>query len=149
MWWELTENPRIVLAYRDRPPDLVGIEIHSVTLQRDGPTLGLVAALPRFSDRPSPRWPAGANATQAELRFSGLRTVSLAGWGTSNIGDLSVAPGAGRGVRFRFDSPGARLEGVADWFDVTRVTGYVKGAAEASYTFDHLTKSNDSAADPT
>jgi hypothetical protein len=40
------------------------------------------------------------------------------------------------------------LEGVADWFDVTRVTGYVKDAAEAPYTFDHITKRNDSGADP-
>lgn len=128
MWWELAQNPRVVLAYYSRPPQLLGVEVHSVRLHRDGPTLELLAELPRFPDRPSPRWPVGANAAQAGLRFFALREVLLSGWGTTNVGDLLIED-VGGAVRFRFESPTARLSGVAESFDVTSVSGYIDGGA--------------------
>jgi hypothetical protein len=125
MWWQLAQNPRVVLAYYSTPPPLVGVEVHSVRLHRDGPTLELQVELPRFPDRPSPRWPVGANAALAILRFFDLREVSLAGWGTTNVGDLLIADGGGV-VGFRFECPTAKLVGVAGFFDVASISGYIR-----------------------
>jgi Immunity protein 50 len=128
MWWSLAQNPRMILAYYSRPPELLGIEVHSVRLHRDGPTVELVADMPKFSDQPSPRWPVGANTVQAGFRFFDVQEISLFGWGTSNIGDL-VMEEASNGVRFQFESPTARLVGVAGLFDVTSLSGYIKEIA--------------------
>jgi Immunity protein 50 len=124
VWWELALNPRVVLAYYNSPPELRGVEVHSVRLLRDGPTLELVAELPCFPDRPSPRWPAGANMAQAGMQFFDLREVSLAGWGTSNTGDLRIEGSEGA-IRFRFECPTSQLAGVAGFFDVTGISGYI------------------------
>ena len=131
MWWNLAQNPRVVLAYYSQPPRLCGVDVHSVLLQRDGPTLELLIEMPCFPDKPSPRWPAGANTAQAGLRFFDLREVSLAGWGTTNTGDLLVERKDGA-VRFQFDCLTARLTGVAGYFDLTGITAYIRGTPNLS-----------------
>lgn len=130
MWWDLALNPRVVLAYYSQPPQLLGIEIHSVRLHRDGPTLELQTEIPCFPDKPSPRWPAAANAVQAGLRFFDLKQVTIEGWETTNLGDL-ILEAEGRAVRFRFECPTARIAGLAGFFDVTGILGYCKEATDA------------------
>lgn len=125
MWWTLTLNPQVMLAYFTDPPELEGIEIHSIRLHRDCALLELVIELPRFPDKPSRKWPPQANTAQAVLRFSFLREITISGWDANNIGSLSVAAEPQGGVRFRFSSPTSQLEGVADFFEVTDITGYV------------------------
>jgi hypothetical protein len=129
VWWELALNPQVVTAYYSSPPDLRGAEVHSVRFCRDGPTVELLAELPRFPDRPSPRWPTGANTAQAGLRFFDLREIALVGWGTSNVGELHIVRDGGI-IRFEFECPTARLAGISEFFDVTGVSGYIKGNAE-------------------
>lgn len=124
-WWGLALSPRTVLAYYTDPPPLDQVEVHWVRLHRDAAVLELLVELPRFPDKPSPRWSNGSNTAQAELRFVDVREVALSGWGTTNVGRLSLTPEAG-GVRFGFDGPTVRLRGLAGWFDVTRVSGYIK-----------------------
>lgn len=121
----MARNPRAVLAYYSTPPHLLGVEVHSARLHRDGPTLELQIEIPCFPDRPSPRWPMGANAVQAVLRFVDVREVALSGWGTTNVGDLVIAE-VGGVVEFRFECPTAKLVGVAGFFDVTSVSGYIR-----------------------
>ncbi len=131
MWWELAHNPRVVLAYYTHPPQLIGVEIHSVMLHRDGPTLELVVELPRFPDRPSPRWTVGANMAFARLRFcSSLKQVVLSGWSTTNVGDLLIEKW-GDGVRFRFDSGTAQLSAMAMFFDVTGISACIDENSES------------------
>ena len=129
MWWEIAENPRLVLAYYSHPPKLRAVEVHSIRLNRDGPTLELLVEMPSFPDKPSPRWPTNANTAQAVLRFFDLREISLSGWGTTNVGELIIERIGGI-VQFRFDGATAQLSGVAGFFDVTSVTGYVTDNTE-------------------
>ena len=101
-WNDLALNPRVILGYYSIPADLESVEVHSIVLGRDGPTLEMVVKLPTFPDRPSPRWDRGANAVQARFRFFGeFRDLVIEGWGTSNVGRLAITPVAG-GVRFEF-----------------------------------------------
>ena len=125
MWWELAQNPRILLAYYTNPPELLGVEIHAVQLHRDGPTLKLIADLPVFPDRPSSRWPSGANTAQAELRFLDLREITLSCWSTTNVGNLIIEDLDGA-IRFQFESFTAQLSGIAGFFDVPSISAYVK-----------------------
>lgn len=124
MWWELALNPKVVLAYYTSPPELIGVEINSVYLHRDGPTLELLVDMPRFPDKPSKRWDTGANCVLAGLRFFDLREVSLAGWSTSNVGDLNIYASDGV-VRFQFECATARLSGSAGFFDVKDIKGLI------------------------
>jgi hypothetical protein len=55
--------------------------------------------------------------------------VSLAGWSTTNVGDLSIE-GRDGVIRFWFECSTAQLTGVAGFFDVTGVSGYIKGNIE-------------------
>jgi hypothetical protein len=127
MWWDLAINPKVILAYYSHPPLLHEVEVHSLQLNRDGPTLELLVEMPRFPDCPSSRWPVGANASQATLRFFDLRGISLSSWGTVNTGNLYIKNEGGM-VRFRFDCPTARLAGDASFFEIIGVTGYIKSS---------------------
>lgn len=127
-WNDLALNPRVILGYYSSPPVLDVVEVHSLSLHRDGPTLEMVVELPAFPDRPSPRWPASANAARAHLRFLGLREIRIEGWGVSNIGPLSISPGSG-GVRFEFRSGTAACVGVSDGFDVAEIRVYSRETA--------------------
>jgi hypothetical protein len=125
MWWNLAQNPRVILAYYSQPPQLRSVDVQSVLLHHDGPRLEIVIDMPCFPDKPSPRWPTGANTVQARFQFSDLREISLDGWGTTNSGDLLVVD-EDRAVRFQFDCPTARLNGLAGYFYITKITGYIK-----------------------
>ena len=127
-WNDLTLNPRVILGYYSAPPELDDVEVLSLSLRRDGPLLEMVVGLPSFPDRPSPRWEASANTVQATFRFFGLREVSITGWGTSNVGHLSISPVAG-GMRFEFRSGAASCVGASDFFDIEGVSAYTDGTA--------------------
>lgn len=126
-WWELTLNSRVVSAYYTDPPSLDAVEVHWIRLSNDAAVIELALELPILPDKPSPRWPKGWNAAQAVVRFIDVRCVTLSGWGTTIVGRLSLEQ-ASDGVRFEFDSPTVQLRGVAGWFDVIGISGYVKGA---------------------
>ena len=81
---------------------------------------------PLFPDRPSTRWPVGDNAVQVILQFFGLRAVALSDWGTTNVGDLRIETEDGV-ILFQFESPTARLSGVAEFFEVASISGYING----------------------
>ena len=125
MWWNLLNNPHVILAYYSQPPELSAVEVHSVRLHRDGPAISITLDMPVYPDKPSTRWPSGANVVQVEFRFFGLHDVRLTRWGTTNIGDFTIEK-VDTGVWFRFDGPNAQLDGVAQFLDIIGVSGYVK-----------------------
>jgi hypothetical protein len=55
-WNDLASDPRVILGSYSAPPALDAVEVHSLALHRDGPTLEMVTELPAFPDRPSRRW---------------------------------------------------------------------------------------------
>jgi hypothetical protein len=130
MWWTLAENPGAITSLYSQPPELTGVEVHAVRLHRDGAAVELVVEMPLFPDRPLPRWNREDNSVQATLRFDGSRDATLQGWGTSNVGELRIDRAADGRVRYRFESPAARIAGAADAFRVTGVEAYVDAAKQ-------------------
>lgn len=127
-WWQLALKPQVILAYYSEPPPLLQVEIHSIRLHRDGPTLEMLIDLPQFPDRPSPRWPLSANTAQAEFRFFDIQEISIVGWQTNVVGSLDLSAESNR-VRFRLSGCQTQLEGISGFFDISSVTGYIKANA--------------------
>lgn len=126
-WNDLSLNPRVVLAYYSEPPALESVEVHSVKLHRDGPTLEAMVELPDFPDKPSHRWHPSSNAARASLRFFGVQNLRVEGWQATNVGRWIIEPNSA-GVKFEFRGNGVVLAGTAITFDIPRIDAYTKGA---------------------
>jgi hypothetical protein len=122
-WTERTANPRALLAYFDEAPGLAGVEVQRLSLLRDGPSaeIAFVPATP--PDRPSKRWPAGADRCLVVLRVIGVSAVDVRRWGTGVVCDLAIEDDpAGVAVRLTGEAD-VRVAGAH--LDVVRVEGYV------------------------
>ncbi|MFI9252825.1 Imm50 family immunity protein [Streptomyces sp. NPDC053069] len=127
-WTSLLRNPEgIASLYEGVPPNLVGVHLHEVALQEDGPTLRLRLDLPRYPDRPPRKWTAqGFNTVQLELSLSGLETVTLEGFGTHIAADVSLGgEGDGKGILVNVISSGTRIRAVAATAFVSKLSAYV------------------------
>jgi len=120
-WNDLTSNPLVVLGYYSEPPSLDEVEVHSIAVHRDAATVMLTIEVPRFPDRPSPRWPLESNAVQLELRFIDVENLQLTGWSTNNIGRLVVSRHGAERIAFELRTDDVSLRGDAGAFDVVKV----------------------------
>ncbi|MGW8981485.1 Imm50 family immunity protein [Streptomyces parvus] len=123
-WTELLNNPEAINAtYHRDPPDLRGVRMHEVSLQVEVPTLKLRFDLPAYPDRPPRKWLTQKYDTvQVELSFSGLKSISLSGFGSEISADVFLA-GEG-GVNVRATSPGFRLQADATTAFVSKLSAY-------------------------
>lgn len=90
-WTAAVANPQALAAL----PEGVGalpIDLHEVTLHRDGPRVRLRFDLPVVLDPRPARWDADANRTQVRLACFGVRAFALTGFTTCMAGRLSVRP---------------------------------------------------------
>lgn len=90
-WTAAVANPQALA----RLPDGVGalpIDLHEVTLHRDGPRVRLRFDLPVVPDPLPARWDVDANRTQVQLACFGVRAFALTGFTTCMAGRLSVQP---------------------------------------------------------
>lgn len=122
-WNALTHNPRTLLGYYDAAPSLEQVALHRVTLLRDGPTAEIVFNASTFPQRPSPRWPQGANTCQITLRAIGVSSVALDAWSTNPVGELRIVSAQGA-LEVAFNGAG-RFRLVCLHLDVAHVSGYV------------------------
>lgn len=78
-WYDLAINPKVVEGYYSGRPELDRMNLRVVRLYDDGPVLHLSADLKLFPDKPSERWPAGANTSELDLALWGIRSLSIEG----------------------------------------------------------------------
>ena len=79
-WVEVLENPEAINSVFDGPPLLDEVDLVSVVLERDGPTVILAVALKRTPDKPSPKWQRmGANAVALKLQLLAVENLSIEG----------------------------------------------------------------------
>ena len=122
-WSDLIENPKALLSYFDRAPSLERITLHKLVLLRDGPTALLDFDVGEFPQRPSPRWPNGAQFCQISIQLVALSKCEVASWGTDVIGDLEIVRAAdGREITF---SGEAEFRFSCSCVYVDEVSGYV------------------------
>ena len=125
-WNKYTLNPRVLLGYFDSAPSLQHVQLHRVSLSRDGPVAEIVFDVGEFPQKPSPRWPAGANTCQITLHAIGLEEVELTQWGTGISGTIDVRRVEG-GVEISFTGEG-KFRFRCSQLAVSSVSGYIEGA---------------------
>lgn len=126
-WNEKTLNPKVILGYYDKAPSLRSVEIHRVSLLRDGPMAEIVFDVAEFPERPSPKWPLGANICQITIRPIGISKVEITRWGTGVVGDLEIKSAQGL-VEISFSGEG-NFRFLCSHIDITSVSGYITGRA--------------------
>ena len=126
-WNESTLNPKVLLGYYDAAPSLKGVQVHRVSLLRDGPTAEIVFDVDSFPERLSPKWPRGANTCQITIRAIGITEVNISRWGTGVLGDLEIGLENGI-VEIAFSGQG-KFRFLCSHLDVASVSGYISGRA--------------------
>jgi hypothetical protein len=126
-WNDLTLNPKVILGYYEAGPSLKKVDLHRVSLLRDGPTAEIVFEVDEFPQKPSPRWPSGANACQITLRAIGLCEVELRQWGTGVSGELEIKP-LPDGIKICFSGEGA-FRFKCSHVDVASISAYIRERA--------------------
>lgn len=119
-WPELLDDPRTVRAIFGDAPSLERVELVSITLDRDGPTvvLDLVLAASEYPLFPPHKWrEAGFNRATLCLKCVGVRSVEIRGLETTPILDLEIER-EGSSRRVRGATAEMSLDITADWLVV-------------------------------
>lgn len=122
-WNEKTLNPNVILGYFDKAPNLRGVEIRHVSLLSDGPMAEIVLDVGEFPERPSSKWPAGANTCQITIRAIGISEVEIDRWGSEVVGNLDIKSTQGK-TEILFAGEG-RFRLLCSHIDVVKVSGYL------------------------
>ena len=131
-WTSFLQNPRPLGALFDDPAGLERLALHEVTLDLNGNRVRIRADLPRFPDRPSPRWGAAANRAQVTLSLWGAHAVRVEGEartvdGTMD-GELTMRRIADDVLEFSFRGAELVMDGRCDLVTFDGVTAYIQGA---------------------
>jgi hypothetical protein len=126
MWYTLCANPQAIEQLYTIPPTLNTVELHELSMLRDGPQMQLRLELPTFPDRPPPKWPSKANVVQMTLDVWGVTELELAGWGTTNRGVLLLTQRENDMLRFTFTSATLRLSGQCIAMRISHFSPYMK-----------------------
>jgi len=131
-WTSLLHNPEGISAvYHGNPPDLSAVRVKEVVLHEDGPTLKVRLDLPEYPAQPPRKWlMQGFNTVQIEIAFSGLRSVSVHGFGTEVTADFSLS--GHDGISVRITSPETTVEAVATTAYISKLTAYANEAVDTS-----------------
>lgn len=90
MWSEFVENPQAINEFFIAPPRLEGVEIISVTIDRDGPTATIHLGLKGQPDRIPKHKRIEANAVSLVLQLLAVKDITVDGWGTENQANVDV-----------------------------------------------------------
>src|SRR5437016_2870185 len=94
-WLDLADNPEAVKSTFETAPSLKNVEVFSVLIDREGPTITVEIALNEAPSKPSPRWERiNANAVTLKLQMLGVESVTLEGWATDNKATIDIHPGS-------------------------------------------------------
>lgn len=120
-WLDLVDNATFVGRVFGGAPSLADVELHEVTLHRDGPVLTLRFDLSVFPSVRPRDWSEHDEVAQMTFSVSGVKSVRLEGWSTTVRGDLSVERLEDGDLRVRFEGPEARLDCTTTHVRVTRL----------------------------
>ncbi|MGW3112240.1 Imm50 family immunity protein [Streptomyces sp. SID4982] len=123
-WTSVIFNPQgVTSVYGGEVPPLSGVRVREIRLLEDGPALVLRFDLSTFPDRAPEKWVAqGFNTVQLEIMFSGLRSLSVEGFGVEVVADVVLS--GGDGVSVVVTSPVTQVRAVAQTAFLSRVSAY-------------------------
>ena len=91
-WAELLDHPRTIRAIFGVAPSLDQVELHSILLDRDGPsaTLDIELAEAEFPGDPPEKWREAGFNRAVGLKYGGIRELDIRGLETGPIFDLKI-----------------------------------------------------------
>lgn len=88
-WFTVADNPRAIETLYESVPALRGVELSGLEARAEG-RLSLVLRLPKYPDRPSPKWDPRCNAVSVHLAFYGVHRVEFRGATGFPILDVAI-----------------------------------------------------------
>jgi hypothetical protein len=123
-WLELTENPKAVTSLFDLPPALEDVEVMSIKLNRDGPTVELALDLREFPNSPPSRWKrSAANTVTLTLQLLGIGSIALNGWSATNNARVSIRRDDHR-IEVTAEGPTTQIRCLCDFIRISGVSAY-------------------------
>jgi len=123
-WLDLVENPQAISSIYNHAPSLEQLEIMSVKLDREGPTVELTLALREFPTPSPKRWPLEANAVTVHLQLMGVQSLEILGWSTTNTAAVELE---------RTDAGAIRVKAVGSTTKLVATCGFVRISQIAPY----------------
>jgi hypothetical protein len=127
-WIDAVSNPEgLREVFQGDPPLLAGVAVHTVSVDREGPTLRLRFDLPEYPANPPAKWQRSRfNTVQVELLFGAVRELSVNGVSTNVVADIEIQNGGG--VILEMNSPTMRVSARAASVTISRMSAYLDGS---------------------
>jgi hypothetical protein len=121
----LAENPEAVKSAFDVAPSLEDVEVISVHLDPDGPTVVVEVALNEQPSKLSFRWARNeVNAVNLKLELLGVESLSLDGWATENQVTVDIRHGSSTKIAVHITGPTTQVRCGCGWLRIGGLAGY-------------------------
>ncbi|MGC5054687.1 Imm50 family immunity protein [Micromonospora sp. DT48] len=129
-WLDLVTNPQgLREIFGAETPPLVGVGLHGVEIDREGPTLRLRLDLPTYPSNPPVKWRRnGYNVVQVELLLGGVSDISIRGVSVNMLVDVDIKSD-GR-LALKISSPTLNMIAMATSVTVSKIDAYLDGGRD-------------------
>jgi hypothetical protein len=127
MWIDELENPQAVRDIFPDCPELTSVELMTVNMDREGPTVTVNIGFSQLPSQIPLKWKAGkANALIVKLQLLAVTTVNIDRWSTVNVVDIVLRREAQDTVVFRASGSTTSIECKAQFVRVLSLKPYQK-----------------------
>jgi Immunity protein 50 len=127
-WYELIENPQMIVELYHEVPLLQSIDLMEVVLSVDHAKMILRADLPRFPDNPPTHWKEMRYSTiQIQLEFFELQSLKIIQWSTENLVDAQIERTPDGLIRLNIISSQCDIRASAPTLRIASVSAYKQG----------------------
>lgn len=121
---ELVNAAPVRAIYGEVTPMLEGIDLHEVTLHRDGPSVLLRFDLHQFPEQPPKKWAmAGFNRVQLKLVADGVHKLDITGLQRKCVMDISILK-TGDLIFLSADNGEMKIRIVAEHLLINQISAY-------------------------
>jgi Immunity protein 50 len=133
MWIDELENPQAIRNIFPNCPDLTGVELMTVSIDRDGPTVVVNIGVNELPPQIPPKWEGEkANALVIKLQLLAVTAVSIERWSTVNVVDIALRREGPESIVFRAVGSTTSIECKARFIRVLSLSPYQREQMSAN-----------------
>lgn len=124
-WISLLTNPEKISAiFLDDLPQLLNVDLHEISLNRESSAVNLRFDLVEYPKLPPKKWKdVGYNRVQIIMSFSGVYELDLSGWSANCRLDLSLS-GQNGSIKLLTSGSKVKLELASEFVSIASITAY-------------------------